>query len=102
MAAPPACCGQALGEKERGRPAGEIPQQTGELLLESRVRRDAAVGLLQIEDGRHEGFGDVPAAEGTEMAGGVRQAAVQASSEDACDEFMRISSSLRGPLQRPQ
>ena len=60
--------GQALGEIERAGPAGIVLQQIVEFVLERRIGLGRVVGLLQLEDQRHQRFGDIAAAENAEMA----------------------------------
>ena len=63
----PQLLGQALGEIERTGPAGIVLEQIVELVLERRIGLGVIVGLFQIEDQRHQRFGDVAAAEDAEM-----------------------------------
>ena len=68
--------GQALGEVKRARPAGIVRQEIIELALELRVGLGLAVGLLQIEDQRHQRLGDKASAIDTEMAALVGAGAI--------------------------
>ena len=67
--------GQALGEIERRRPADIIPEIAVHFGLECRIGFGLRVSLLQIEDQRHQGFGDKTAPENAEMPALVRTAA---------------------------
>ena len=58
--------GQALGEIERARPAGIVRVERVELLLEGRVRPRILVGPPQLQDQRHQGFGDEAPTENAE------------------------------------
>ena len=60
--------GQALGVIERARPADIMGEKIVELGLEGRIRLGGLVVLFEIEDQRHQGLGDEPAAENAEMA----------------------------------
>ena len=68
--------GQALGEIERRGPADIVLEIAVHLGLEGRIGLGRGVGLLQVEDQRHQGFGDEAAAEDAEMAALVGAAAV--------------------------
>src|SRR4029079_12932074 len=59
---------QTLGEIERTRPAGIMCVEVLELRLECRIFLGRLVGLLELENERHQGFGDIAAAELAEMA----------------------------------
>src|SRR4051812_32359670 len=67
--------GQALGEVERARSADVMGQVGGHLGLEGRVGLGLAVGLLELEDQRHQRLGDETAAEDAEMPAFVRAGA---------------------------
>ncbi len=54
--------GQPLGEIERRRAADVMGVQRGDLGREGRVGLGGLVGLLELEDQRHQGFGDEAAA----------------------------------------
>ena len=60
--------GQPLGEIERARAADVVREQAVELGVEGRVGLGLVVGLLQLEDQRHQRLGDEAAAEDAEMA----------------------------------
>ncbi len=59
--------GQPLGVVERARAAGIMRQEIIQLALELRIGLGLGIGLFQLEDERHQGLGDVAAAEKTEM-----------------------------------
>src|SRR5262249_28045278 len=59
--------GQPLGEIERRRPAHIGGEMAVHLPLEFRIRLGGRVGLLQIEDQRHQRLGDEAPAEDAEM-----------------------------------
>ncbi|MNQ89294.1 hypothetical protein D3C85_1046000 [compost metagenome] len=63
--------GQALGEVQRARAADVVALEVGQFLLEFRVVLGRFVFAGQVVDQRHQGFGDVLAAEGAEQALGV-------------------------------
>ena len=58
----------AFGEVERRRPADIVRQIIVHLGLERRVGPRGRVGLLEIENDRHQGLGHEPSAEQAEMA----------------------------------
>ena len=60
--------GQPLGEIERARPAGIVRVEVVELGLEGRIGLGRLVGRLQLEDQRHQRFGNEAAAENAEEA----------------------------------
>src|SRR5205085_7343593 len=64
--------GQPLGKVEWTRTADVVLEQVVELRLERRVGLGRAVFLLQLENQRHQRFGDVAAAEVAEMPALVR------------------------------
>lgn len=68
--------GQTLGEIERRGPADIILEIAVHLDLEGRVDLGLGVGFLQIEDQRHQGFGNEASAENAEMAALVGAAAI--------------------------
>ncbi|MGY4466062.1 hypothetical protein ACVWWK_001744 [Bradyrhizobium sp. LB9.1b] len=68
--------GQALGEIKRRGPADIILEIAVHLGLEGRIGLGLGVGLLQIEDQRHQGFGDEASAENAEMAALVGPATI--------------------------
>ena len=55
--------GQPLGEIERARPAGVVGAEVVELRLERGIGLGVLVGLLELEDQRHQRFGDEAPAE---------------------------------------
>ena len=67
--------GQPLGEIERRRAADIMREVAVHLLLESRIGLGLRVGFLQLEDQRHQRFGDKAAAVDAEMAALVRPGA---------------------------
>src|SRR4051794_40561116 len=67
--------GQALGEIERARAADVMGEIGGHLGLEGRIVLRLAVGLLELENERHQRLGDEAAAENAEMAALVRAGA---------------------------
>src|SRR4029077_3467617 len=67
--------GKPLGVIERAGTTGIMRQEIGELALELRIGLGLAISLLQLEDERHQGLGDVAAAEKAEMAAFVRAGA---------------------------
>jgi len=68
--------GQALGEIQRRRPTDIMLEMAVPLCLERRISLGLGVGLLQIEDQRHQGFCDKAAAENAEMPALVGTASV--------------------------
>ena len=70
-----AMLGETLGEIEWRRPSDIGREMTVHLGLEGRVGLGVVIGLLQVEDQRHQGLGDEAAAEQTEMAVLVRAGA---------------------------
>ncbi len=58
--------GQPVGPPERARAADIIAQVALELGAEGLILARGAVGLLDLEDERHQGFGDEATAEGAE------------------------------------
>src|SRR5689334_20173027 len=66
---------QPFGEIKRAFAADIILQQAIESGLEGRVLFRRLIGLLKLQDQRHQGFGDITAAIGAEMALGVRAGA---------------------------
>ncbi|MGY3656118.1 hypothetical protein ACVJ19_002781 [Bradyrhizobium sp. USDA 376] len=68
--------GQTLGEIKRRRPADIVLEIAVHLGLESRIGLGRGVGLFQIEDQRHQRFGDEASAENAEMAALVGAAAI--------------------------
>src|SRR5690606_30610249 len=60
--------GQPFGEVERARAADIVLEQVVELRLERRIGLRCAIFALEVEDQRHQRFGDVAAAELAEMA----------------------------------
>src|SRR6202167_5928987 len=67
--------GQALGEIERRRPPDIVLEVAVHFGLERRVGFGLSVGLFQIEDQRHQRFGDKASAENAEMPALVGTAA---------------------------
>src|SRR5512143_905838 len=67
--------GEALGEIERRRAADVVLQMAVHLGLEGRVLLRLVVGLLQIEDQRHQRLGDETPAVEAEMPALVRAGA---------------------------
>ncbi len=67
--------GEPLGEIERRRAADIVAQIAVHLLAERRIVLRLVVGLLQIEDQRHQGLGDEAAAIEAEMPALVRAGA---------------------------
>ena len=59
--------GKPLGEIQRRRPADIIAKMAAHLGVKCRIDFRLGIGLLEIEDQRHQRFGDEPAAENTEM-----------------------------------
>ena len=59
--------GQALGEIKRRRPADIVLEVAVHLGLERRIGLGVGIGLFQIEDQRHQRFGDEASAENAEM-----------------------------------
>ncbi len=55
--------GQAPGEIERARPADIMLEVIVELLLEFRIGLAGVIGLFDLQDQRHQGFGDETPAE---------------------------------------
>ena len=60
--------GQALREIERRRAAGIVGAQIRHLGDEGRIVLGGEIGGLEVADQRHQGFGDVAAAENAEAA----------------------------------
>jgi hypothetical protein len=60
-------------EVEPRRSSGVVTQPGVEFAREARVATELAPGLLELEQGRHEGLGDVAAAELPEVPLRVRQ-----------------------------
>lgn len=73
---PAAVLGQALGEVQRARPADVVALEVGQFLLERRVVLGLLVLAGEVEDQRHQGLGDVLAAEAAEQALGVGAVAI--------------------------
>ena len=97
MAGPPATwLGQALGEVERAGPADVMLEIAGEFLGEGRVVAGVLVGLLEIEDERHQRLGDETAAVDAETAGLVRARLVCV--QRFHDRYLRAP--LKAPLPR--
>ena len=67
--------GQPLGEVERRRPADIVLEPALQLGVEGGVALGCLVGLLQLQDQRHQGLGDEPAAMDAEPAVLVRAGA---------------------------
>ena len=67
--------GQPLGEIQRRRPADIVLEVAVHFRLERRIGLGVGVGLLQIEDQRHQRFRDEAAAENAEMPALVGTAA---------------------------
>ena len=67
--------GQAFGEIQRRRPADIVLQVAVHFGLERRIGLGVGVGLFQVEDQRHQRFGDEASAENAEMPGFVGTAA---------------------------
>src|ERR1019366_8049386 len=63
--------GEVFGEIERGGAAGVVVQQTGELGLEGGVVARNEVGGFEFLNRRHEDFGDVAPAVGSEVPAGI-------------------------------
>ena len=63
---------QPLRVIERRRPAAIVAQQTGQLLLKLGVGLCSLIGFLQLENKRHERFGDETASEVSEVAALIR------------------------------
>jgi hypothetical protein len=59
--------GQPLGEIERRRPADIVLQMTVHLALERRIGFGRRIGLLELEDQRHQGLSDEAAAVDAEV-----------------------------------
>ena len=68
--------GQPLGEIERARPPDIVGEQIVELGLEGRIGLGVGIGLLQVEDQRHQRLGDEAPAIEAEMAALVGAGAV--------------------------
>ncbi len=60
--------GQPLGEVQGRGPADIVLEITSHLRLERRIGLGLGIGFFQIEDQRHQGFGDETAAELAKMA----------------------------------
>src|SRR5690606_25568565 len=71
-----AVLGQAFGEIQRGRAADVVALEVGEFLGDLGVLLGLLVFGGQLVDQRHQGFGDVLAAERAEQAAGVGAVAV--------------------------
>ena len=67
--------GQPFGEIKRAWPPGIIPQQIIQFFPESPILLGVIIGLFQIEDQRHQRFGDETAAKYPKMAVYIRAAA---------------------------
>jgi hypothetical protein len=67
--------GEALGEIQRRRPADIVPEVAVHFRTEGRIGLGDGIGLLQIENQRHQRFGDKASAENAEMPALVRTAA---------------------------
>ncbi len=67
--------GQPLGEIERARPSGIMSIEIVDLGLERRVLLRRLIGLVQLQDQRHQRLGDEAAAEKAEEAALVRSGA---------------------------
>src|SRR5262245_27279010 len=68
--------GQAFGEIKWARPTSIVGVEFGELALKDRIGLGGRVGALQIEDQRHQGFGDEAAPELAKKAVIVGPAAI--------------------------
>src|SRR5206468_378634 len=64
---------EPLGEVERRRPAGVVPEQVGEPALEFSIALRRGPGLLELDQWRHERLGDEAAAEAPEVPARVRK-----------------------------
>ena len=69
---PAEALGEPLGEIERARPPDIVLQEVVQLGVEGRVGLRLRVGLLELEDQRHQRLGDEPAAVDAEPAALVR------------------------------
>src|SRR4029453_5387858 len=65
--------GQALGEGQGRRPSHVLSRELGYPLPEGGIPSRLAVRRLQLDEGRHESLGHVPAPEGAEVAAPVGQ-----------------------------
>ena len=91
--------GQALGEIERRRPADIVRQMAVHLALERRIGLGRGVGLLQLEDERHQRLGDEAAAVDAEMPALVGPGAERIG---LLRTVMRCSSTCRRRAARPR
>src|SRR4029078_6469984 len=98
------------GKIERPRPADIGREMVVHLGLKARIGLRLGVGLLEVEDQRHQGFGDETPAIEAEMAAVVRPRALViqrraheaiASGVPAADFAARINFSMRSPSLRP-
>ena len=92
--------GQALGEVERARAADVVGGEILHLGLEGRIGLGLVVGLLQLEDQRHQRLGDEAAAEDAEMAALVGSGAEGIGLGLSCHAFLALRW-LRGAGPRP-
>ncbi len=63
--------GQPLRIGEGRGPPNILRQKTIKLGFEARIGFRVLIGLVEFEDQRHQGFGHITPAEGTEMSVGV-------------------------------
>src|SRR5262249_46924065 len=85
--------GEPLGEIERRRPADIILEIAVHLDLERPIGLGRGIGLFQVEDQRHQGFGDEAPAKNAEMPALVRTAAIGIG--DGCHHRTVSSSTAR-------
>ena len=78
---------QALGVIERRGPAGVVGEQILQLGLKRRIEARFQIRLLQFFERRHEDFGNVSAAVGTEVSAGVGRLRRSSTVECGMDEF---------------
>ena len=67
--------GQALGEVQRAWATDVVALEVGQFFVECRIDLGRFVFTGQLEDQRHQGFGDVAAAERAKQAVGIRAVA---------------------------
>ncbi|MNF85231.1 hypothetical protein D3C84_676190 [compost metagenome] len=67
--------GQTLGEVQRAWTSDVVALEVGQFFLECRIFLGQLVFAGQVEDQRHQGFGNITAAERAKQAVGIRAVA---------------------------